>query len=102
MVIEFSSPHKDLASILLCYHKEKCLILSAIKTSSFFLPKMHVLKKIRDYHCARYTHLNTLDITITKQLRSLQSEQLICFLTAVLTYYDKAFDEQSVLNTTIL
>ena len=65
MVIEFSSPHKDLASILLCYHKEKCLILSAIKTSSFFLPKMHVLKKIRDYHCDRYTHLNTMDITIT-------------------------------------
>jgi len=35
MVIEYSSPHKDLASILLCYNKEKCLILSAIKTSSF-------------------------------------------------------------------
>ena len=29
-VIEYSSPHKDLASILLSYHKEKCLILSAI------------------------------------------------------------------------
>jgi len=47
MVIEYSSPHKDLASILLCYHKEKCLIPSAIKTSSFSWPKYTWSKRSR-------------------------------------------------------
>ena len=45
MVIEYSSPHKDLASILLCYHKEKCFYLSLIKT--FIFPtEIHVVEKI--------------------------------------------------------
>ena len=47
MVIEYSSPHKDLASILLCYHKEKCLILSVKKTSSFSWPKYKWSKRSR-------------------------------------------------------
>ena len=47
MVIEYSSPNKDLASIVLCYHKEKCLILLVIKTSSFFWPKYKWSKRSR-------------------------------------------------------
>jgi len=46
IVIEYSSPHKDLAGILSCYHKEKCWILLAIKTSSFLPPNIHVVEKI--------------------------------------------------------
>ena len=46
-VIEYSSPHKDLASILLSYHKEKCLILSAIESSSFSRPKFTWSKRSR-------------------------------------------------------
>ena len=80
MVIEHSLPHKYHAGILSCYHKEKCLILLAIKTSSF-VPAQNARGRLgRDYHCDRYTHLKTLDIIIITTV-SLQYEQLICFLT---------------------
>jgi len=48
MVIEFSSPLKDLSSILLCHHKENMLdSWCSIKTSHFSPLKKHVVSKSR-------------------------------------------------------
>ena len=79
-VIEYSSPHKDLASILLCYHKEKCLILSAIKTSSFSRPKYTWSKRSRLSLGSIHT-LENLDITITTTVKP-PKQAVDSFLTA--------------------
>ena len=61
MVIEYSSPHKDLASILLYYHKEKFFR----RSEPLHFPYRNTRgRKDRDYHCDRYTPLNTLEDTI--------------------------------------
>jgi len=53
------------------------LILSADKTSSFFLPKMHVVEKI-EIITAIITHTLKLWISLLIRLWSLQNEQFMC------------------------
>ena len=93
MVIEYSSPHKDIASILLCYYKEKCLILSAIKPSSFSRPK---------YTWSKRSRLSLQSLHTLENLGYYYYNDCVAFKTnswkfinSSLTYYHKAFNECS-------